>query len=96
MNRSAELHVFYSRAVAIGVLLLALVFALPAAVAAFDDPAAGQTEDDESTLIERIEAQPLTAVDARSAALLLSGEDGGDFEGAVEPPRDGQVPTNVP
>ena len=33
--------------------------------------------------IERIEAQPLTAVDARSAALLLSGESGGDFEGAI-------------
>jgi tetratricopeptide (TPR) repeat protein len=42
-----------------------------------------EPESEEPLPIERIEARPLTAVDARGAALLLSGETGGDFEGAV-------------
>ncbi len=81
---------------AAGTLLIALLFGVSSVHAvpggrAPDENEAGapdvqeitEPESEERLPIDRIEARPLTAVDARSAALLLSGETGGDFEGAV-------------
>ena len=96
MSRCRISILYHTTAVAAGPLLMALLLGVPNVQAvpggrSPDESEAGapdvqeiaEPESEERLPIERIEARPLTAVDARSAALLLSGETGGDFEGAV-------------